>query len=89
MKKKSKLEKKLTRNKIIGMAFGLACLSSIGLSAYKGISSYCHVQNENYNAAIADGAISLSMLPLSFAGYYSSKRILTNKKLNSKKIITF
>jgi len=80
--KKGKLEKKLTRNKIIGMTFGIVCLSAIGLSAYKGISSYRHFQNENYNASIADGMISLAMLPLSFIGYYSSKRFTDKKKKN-------
>ncbi|MCL5018657.1 MAG: hypothetical protein M1416_02750 [Candidatus Pacearchaeota archaeon] len=94
-----KLENKIklpSKKTIIGLAFLAAGLSFGGVSVSHGISSYEYFKKgteksytaedsiDDYNAAIAKGAISLAMLPLSFVGYYSSKRFLKNNKKKSK-----
>ena len=99
MKKKSKLENKIklpSKKTVIGLAFLAAGLSLGGVSVSHGISSYEYFKKgaeknysiedsfDDYNTAIAKGAISLSMLQLAFAGYYSSKRLLKENKKKSK-----
>jgi len=91
----NKLENKIklpSKKTVIGIAFLAAGLSLGGVSVSHGISSYEYFKKgaeknytiedsiDDYNVAIAKGVISLTMLPLSFAGYYTSKRFLKNNK---------
>jgi hypothetical protein len=91
-KRKNKLEREtkiVLRNKIIASIFVLGSLAAGSASLMHGVSSYKHFErgyyqennklleyNPEYHAGIADGIISLSMIPLTFINYNLRKRFL-------------